>query len=223
MSNKTKISSHSINPFIWGPLFWNLLHEIAKHTLEIKNNNGLLDEYNKLLSTIPYILPCVTCREHTEKAYERTYSKYGKLVLGKPLTSLSKVPEWVWKMKSIANENSEINSSRLSYDMYLTKLKYTTSFISETALWDLLFMIVSNYPNKGDSDESRQGYYIKFIKSLCIITENIPELKKFKFLANITNLNSKGVFNGINEFQNYLLKAYETEYGKKFEIKKYHK
>ena len=200
----------SVNPILWGPLMWNLLHELAKHGIDNKINNvSELPDYKNIISCMPHILPCSVCRQHCKEAYD-----YGRVT--RSLTSINKFYDWVWDLKTNANKHT--NAVNLSYDNYTQKLKVRTSFISENDVWDLLFLMALNYPNNKDYDINRQNYYMTFFKSLANLAEHVDVISKFKCLNPTIPL-----WDGVAQLQDWLIVLYKIMYnGKIPDIDKYY-
>lgn len=210
-----KPESLSSNPRLWGPMMWTLLHELALNGLKnpnIINSVNIEQEYNKIIRSLPYIIPCSLCRSHTKEAYE-----YGKI--SRSISKPDKFNEWVWRMKNIANENTR--GYKLSYENYQLRLDAKTTFAHEQEIWDLLFIISINYPNKGDSDENRQQYYNTFFVALGTLLERIDHLNRFKILKDIKGVNDRGVWEGIPELQVWLSDIYKQTTGKTADIQKF--
>jgi hypothetical protein len=201
--------SVSISPLFWGPLMWGLMHEFAKYGKYNSDFNLKILDYNEFVKSLPYVLPCSVCRSHTKQAIQA-----GKI--SKSLSTVTKFSDWVWKLKTHANENT--SDTNLSYDSYVDRLNIRSSFIAESDIWDLLFMMSYNYPNKSDSDVSRQEYYNNFLIAIGNITDSIPHLNKFKCLKNTYK------WEYVENFQNWLIELYKNNNnGKIPDIKKYHK
>lgn len=199
-----KSKNISINPTIWGPLFWNLLHEFAKDGNRL---NMLNYEYNNIIKAMPYILPCDTCRNHCGTAYNTNK-------VAKSISSPTKFKDWVWKMKSIANQNT--SASNLSFENYVSRLNTRTAFMSEHDLWDLLFMISYSYPDNHDK-EDRQKYYLLFFSSVINICQHYEHLNMFFILKNSFEIKH----DNYSSIHNHLIDHYKTLYGKQPDIQKY--
>ena len=195
----------SVNPALWGPLIWNFLHELAKDGNRLNSYNS---DYNNIIKAMPYILPCESCRSHCLSAYNSNK-------ISKSISSPTKFKDWVWKMKSIANQNT--NAVNLTFENYISRLNTRTSFISEPDLWDLLFMISYSYPASNDNSEDRQKYYMLFFSSVINLCEHYEHLSMFALLKNVF----------ANKLENYsaihhhLSEHYKSIYGKYLDVKKY--
>lgn len=203
------ISSGSVNPILWGPLMWNLLHELAKYGLDNKANNAnILPDYKNIISSLPHVLPCSVCRQHCKEAYD-----YGRVT--RSITSINKFHDWVWDLKTSANKHT--NAVNLSYDNYIQKLEVRTSFLSENDMWDLLFLMILNYPNKKDYDINRQNYYMTFFKSIANLAEHVDSISKFKCLNQTIP-----IWDGVAQLQEWLIELYKSMYsGQMPDINKY--
>lgn len=203
--NKTKSKQIGINPTLWGPLMWNLLHELAKDGNRLSSFSS---EYNNIIKAMPYILPCETCRNHCSSAYNTNK-------IAKSISSPIKFKDWVWKMKSIANQNT--NAVNLSFENYVVRLNARSSFISEPDLWDLLFMISYSYPASNDNGEDRQKYYVLFFNSVINLCEHFEHLSMFALLKSVFG----NKFDNYNVIHHHLSEHYKSIYGKHPDVKKY--
>jgi hypothetical protein len=207
-NNTITNTSININPSIWGPLIWNLLYEFAKHAHKLSE---FAEDYKNVIKCLPHILPCTKCRNHCIQAYNERINAIN--------VNNNDFPEWIWKMKSIVNTNT--NAVNLNLENYIHRLNVWSIFITESSLWDLLFMLSYSYPRYDDHDSIRQSYYIIFFKSVSRICEQISHLNKFKVLREIKKLDANSKWSTNSDLQSWLIDLYQNMYNKTPDIYKY--
>ena len=211
--NVKRVYSLNINPLMWGPLQWNLLHEFAKYCSSLNSQNldeteeNILKELKNIIKTLPYILPCHACRKHCSNAY---YDKKNTIII----KSCKDFKKWVWKMKSIVNGNTK--STTINYKQYNNRLITWSEFITEKQVIDLLFMVAYGYPRQQESESNRQEYFLTFFESVSTLCKHIQHLTNINKLYediqlikknNIIWSNYTDVLNFINDFHNKLYKS----------------
>lgn len=194
MSNH--IEATNVNPKIWGPIFWAVLHTIARYPQKNIDKRDLV----LFVSTIPYVLPCSECSAHCREIYSRL-----KLISNVPFYNFKK---WVWILRSEVNKYT--NTPNTSYENYIQQnsIKYV---INKRQIVELMGMISMNYPHE-NTRESRLKRYMTFlfIQLLIKFMSYIPEL------SSISKYRAIYVWNNRLELQNWLRHYCRSVY--RFEI-----
>ena len=115
-----------LNPELWGPLFWNLLHGIS-----IKFNTKYKIKYYYLIHILEYIIPCPKCKLH--------YISY----LGNnpvELKDLSKEFYKKWFFNLHNDINKRLNKKRMTYKKF-NKLSKEKNYINNNNIFVLLYLI----------------------------------------------------------------------------------
>lgn len=187
----------NVNPIKWGPLFWMLLHTIAKFAKLIPSKRN--DSLNVLVSTIPYILPCNECGRHCKEIYDK--NKYSKV-------SISTFSIWVWKLRTEVNKNTR--SHNISYEEYISRLHKRNYHISKEEYIELLGYISMNYPydESHDSNKKRKNVYL-FIKSFMELVVYIYPLQT------LSNMDIDSIWMNKIEFQKWITNNCYKLYGYK--------
>lgn len=124
----TTMNRKGINPSIWGPGGWHILHRLS---FCIKN----LDDINVIFGTLKVILPCGTCRQNIE-------NHLNILIIPK---NINDIPEWVYKLHNRVNDKTEISFNDV-------KLLYKNKKISEKIEWKFIKSVIKTH--KGFYKES---------------------------------------------------------------------
>lgn len=212
--NSTLLNSIGVNPTLWGPLIWNLLHEFSKLGSQTEPNLNIesnINDFRNIIKALPYILPCSICRSHVSQAYNSNK-------ISTNLDSCKDFKIWVWKMKSISNSNTGTTS--ISLDQYSDRISTWSRFTSEEQIFDLLFIMAHGYPQISEQDINRQQYYYLFLKSIANLCGKIDYLKNInKFIDEIQKMENGPKINNINNkkelttfFSNIYTKIYEKQY-----------
>lgn len=103
----------SINPEIWGPVFWNTINILAINYPEKPN---IQDQNNitSFLTNLKNILPCEKCRNHYKENIE-------KFPISQALTSRSNFIKWVIDIHNSINKTH--GKKVLTYDEGLYEMK----------------------------------------------------------------------------------------------------
>lgn len=183
MNSNININPTNISPLTWGPLFWALLHTIAQYSDKIPNHMN--QTLKVIVSTIPFVLPCDECANHSREIYERLNMVNQ--------VSLNNFKHWVWTLRSEVNKYT--NASNISYQDYLTKLKTTKIFITKKQILDLFASISHNYPY--DNKQRKDNIYL-FVYYLSLLITHIPHLKS------LNNFRPSIIWNNKIDLQNWL-------------------
>jgi len=89
-----------IDPKVWGPSAWWLLHTAAAKAAASSTSSHDLAMFKKMTSVLDCLLPCETCRENF-KAHLARYRW--------PRTA-SALPGWVYKLHNSVNEKASSNA-----------------------------------------------------------------------------------------------------------------
>lgn len=195
----------NIKPTLWGNIFWNFLHDIAKYC--INASCEIIGEIKNMVSTLPYILPCSSCRNHCLTIYNNQSDATS-------LNVISDFKTWLWHLKSLINKNT--GSPNICFNDYNQRLYLLSHFCSAKQLFDLLFMIAYSYPHKCESDNYRQKYYRIFFNSVAFFCSKIKHLNKF---ALINKYNSD--WNTYSDLLNHISYNYYAVYNSHYEYHKF--
>ena len=128
---------------VWGPVFWNLLFDIAHHFRGYNAENPLKDtELFDFFAGVKNILPCGKCRKHYEKFWLSVQDSQRKCCADIGL-------EFLFPLKNAVNRR--LGSPELSCQAYLEKrsnFPYTGNGLSVAALLDYLCKVVENDPTE---------------------------------------------------------------------------
>lgn len=132
---------------IWGPLAWNLLHDVAvmgdKLIPKIPAMNDTIVRFFTLWQNL---LPCVYCRQSFRRFSHRLPPQYPFRV-------------WIYNIHNMVNRKLNKPLS-LSRHVWLRRCKIYRCFGNTPQLWDLCFILVLNYNVK------QQEYYIQWFQIL---------------------------------------------------------
>ena len=93
----------AINPEVWGPSGWSLLHRLS-FCFDNKDNDTDSDNAEAFYNTLQYILPCPKCRRNLMEHYTKL-----------PFPSSNKLkdlPEWLWKIHNRVTESLDREKGR---------------------------------------------------------------------------------------------------------------
>lgn len=166
-----------MDTYIWGPPLWALLttivriHDAEKGPFAIESIDELtmfraytLDLLNSLL----YVLPCVYCRQ-----------SYRLFVKHSPPQRQKKFVEWLWSVHCKVNTKLE-RTQNITLEKYSKRLYVWSSFVDAFSLWDLLTIVVRNYPDdaEGDVEYHEKCYsYVTFFSALIVLLSYVPTLR----------------------------------------------
>lgn len=148
-----------MNTQIWGPLFWQLLNDIAvvaDHCYPLVKSDER-SKFSNVFILFTKILPCKYCRE--------SYTKFTK---EEPPTY--PFIEWIYKTHNKVNMKLK-RPITLDLSVFKRRCKVYTSFGSTSKLWDLLFILAMN------NDGEKKVFYRRFFNSLKWL---YPTLVKFR-------------------------------------------
>ena len=152
----------------WGPDGWHLLHSIAYKYPSNPNKTTKL-KYKRFFNSLPYILPCVYCRNSLHRFYK-------ELPLEKSLHNNELLFEWLYKIHNKVNDklknqgltcktNPKLVKVRKFYKGYV---KRNNNVCTEHPGVIFIYSIIFNYPiNKSDFNSNiRFNKHITFLKLL---------------------------------------------------------
>ena len=148
----------------WGPDGWKLLHTITENYPN-KPDKKQRELYKKFFLSLPFILPCIYCRN--------SLSGYMKeLPLIDNLSSKNKLCLWLYRIHNKVNnklknqglnkkKNPEYKDIRSFYKNYLYTINKNNCI--DAPGWEFLYSIVFNYPvSKKDFDKKRYEQHLIF-------------------------------------------------------------
>lgn len=144
-------SSPGMSTFLWGPLFWALMHDVAVITDKHWHSSSpaAREELLSFWSHLRDVLPCKWCR----KSYRKFYS------LDPPTYP---VVNWVWALHN--KVNTKLEKPLFELDKFKRKTHVYSSFSNVNMLWDIHFILALNY----EPVKKKQGYrgWLKCISNL---------------------------------------------------------
>ena len=164
----------------WGPDGWQLLHSIA-YNYPSKPNNTTKQKYRRFFNSIPYILPCIYCRNSLHKFYK-------ELPIENSLQNHESLFKWLYTIHNKINDklrhqglNSKVNPS-LSKIKKLYKnynIRHNKIPCSDSPGLDFMYSIVFNYPiiKENFVAKVRFNKHITFFKLLA----DVYPFEKFRF------------------------------------------
>ena len=75
-------SGNTSDPKVWGPAFWYTLHVSAAH-YPLQASQIVKDRMKRRLLSIPYELPCQSCRSHASAFIEKNRDRLDEIVSGR--------------------------------------------------------------------------------------------------------------------------------------------
>ncbi len=128
------MSRQNVSPNIFGRGIWNIMTYAAFNYPENPTN---VDKamYIKWLNSIPEILPCITCREHSMLLFEHTLSP-------DKLSSRSNFKRYVYDLHDAVNRR--VGKSSISYEEYLQTVPKLD--------WLSLHAVCLGYPEVPDNE-----------------------------------------------------------------------
>ena len=125
-------SSPGMATFIWGPLFWNLINDVAvlsdKHWK--KWNKKQKDLTIQFWNVFKFILPCKWCRE-----------SYTRFIDQEP--PFFPFVDWIFHLHN--KVNTKLEKPLLEYERFKRKIEVFRSFSSSNMFWDIQYVLALNY------------------------------------------------------------------------------
>lgn len=192
----------------WGPDGWKLLHSITENYPTNPDNKDK-NLYRKFFLSLPFVLPCIYCRNSLTK-----YMK--ELPLKGNLESKNKLCLWLYRIHNKVNAklrnqglnkkpNPPYRSVRNQYNNYLNTLN--SSNCVDSPGWEFLYSIVFNYPiHKKDLAKKRYEQHMIFF----LTYPKIIPFKKLQFLLE-KNMGKKDVEEALKKRSLLKRFLYKTE------------
>lgn len=150
-------SSPGMATFIWGPLFWQLLHDVSVVYDKYWNqwDQEQKKKMNSFWSILRHILPCKYCRESYKKFFTQDKPSY---------------PFVKWTFELHNKVNAKLKKPLFEQDKFQRKQQVYHSFSSAVTIWDILFILALNYDPIKKKKYYKQWFYF--------LPELIPYLVK---------------------------------------------
>jgi len=150
-----------INQKIFGPIIWQLLHNISYiYENDYDNFKDKID-INTFLFSVKRVLPCSMCADHMNE-YITNYIPY------KPdmdfVEYLIKFHNIVTK-RVLSKSNLEFNKNLTFKPTYKLNITQTKKFDS-IYIWNSLFMVVTCFPSKPTYDDINKYNYFLYVISI---------------------------------------------------------
>lgn len=168
----------------WGPDGWKLLHTITENYPD-KPNKKEQELYKKFFLSLPFVLPCIYCRNSLAE-----YMK--ELPLIDNLSSKNKLCLWLYRIHNKVNrklknqglnkkQNPKYKDVRAFYKNYMYTINKNNCVDSPG--WEFLYSIVFNYPvSKKDLDKRRYEQHLIFFLTY-------PKIIPFRKIQPLLSLN----------------------------------
>ena len=132
---------------IWGPLTWNLLHDVAvlgdKIVPKVPSMIPIITRFFTLWQDL---LPCVYCRQSFRRFSQQLPPQYPFRV-------------WIYRIHNMVNQKLNKPLS-LPQRVWMKRCKIYRCFGNTPQLWDLCFILMLNYNTK------RQSAYVEWFQTL---------------------------------------------------------
>lgn len=150
------MSSYGMSTFIWGPLFWNLLTDMAIRMDGASHSHSSLTgvKYSAIWYALRDILPCKYCRQ-----------SYRKFVNEDPPTK--SYIKWLWTLRN--KVNLKLEKPLFEWDKFQRRCHVYSSFSSLDMWWDIHFIMALNY----DPVKKRKAY-AQWFKLIPLMTSVLP-------------------------------------------------
>ena len=107
------MNSNKIEPSIWGPHAWHVLHNIS---INSKMNNTTKDEYMSFIQLFRHIIPCPVCKINLKE-------KYNMFPMSNDTISTSNMTIWMYTIHNTVNIDT--NKSICDYKKHINLHKET--------------------------------------------------------------------------------------------------
>lgn len=135
-------SLRNIEPVVWGPSAWSILHAISFHS------KASVETLERLFDSLKILLPCAVCRENY-----RSHLK--ALVFPK---KSQKVALWVYKLHDRVNQSyGRVSPSFKSIERIWGGKEGVEHAIRDS--WRFLFLLALAYPPRGDTHRQFREQY----------------------------------------------------------------
>lgn len=177
-----------MDPFIWGPLLWNILEDCC-YSLDTQNvSQRHQDMFIIFAHSLTYLLPCVYCRN--------SYSKFIKVEAPEEYIKIKNLSQWVFNIHNLVNKKLN-KQSNITFKKFQKRLQVQTSRSTHTDIIDFTNILILNYDVKQHPHKREWMFY--FFNTLPAIIDLIPHAntflhptncKLYPFIAQLLNDNS---------------------------------
>ena len=126
----------SIDPKIWGPSAWLLLHDVGFYAAK-KNDSGTLADARTFFMSLRHILPCTRC--------QLSYDMH-VLDLPFPKTS-SRLPRWVYNLHNRVNDTISKNIDKPVWETWHIEYQRRMQSHRLRDIWPFVQSIAETYPH----------------------------------------------------------------------------
>ena len=130
----------SIDPNVWGPMFWDILFYVAFH-VDLKKH---CQDIHTLFHLLDVVLPCSHCRR--SYALNKKQVPFVSTIVKSRPTSAA---EWLWTIHDMVNQ--ELGKICMSYEKLEKKQKKVTCITSDLHIFDMIVFIWMTSKNKTKS------------------------------------------------------------------------
>ncbi len=143
MQNKIgfHIGSPGMSTFIWGPLFWDILTDIAIR-MDQSTHSSLNSSHKSCIeiwNTLRLVLPCKWCRQ-----------SYRKFIREDP--PRAPYTKWIWNLRN--KVNTKLEKPTFEFEKFQRRCHVYSSFSCPSTWWDIHFILALNY----DPSKKRKAY-----------------------------------------------------------------
>lgn len=128
----------SIDPKIWGPSAWRLLHDISFY-VSTAHDEKIMEKAAAFFKTLRYVLPCTVCQ----------YS-FDVHLLHMPFPSKpSDIPRWVFDLHNRVNDSLARRVERPDWETWVAKYPSELARHRLRDVWPFIQSVVEVHPGKG--------------------------------------------------------------------------
>ena len=142
----------------WGPSGWKLLHSIT-NKYPVNPTNKDKESYEIFFRSLPFILPCIYCRNSLSDYYHKLPIIYNHDNDNSPLKNRDNLSIWLYTIHNLVNDKLRsqglINSPNPTFQDI--KDKYDDNSCDKG--WNFIYAIVLNYPDKYYLITNKQKLY----------------------------------------------------------------
>ncbi len=130
----------SIDPKIWGPSAWLLLHDVSFHIAHSKDTTAI-DDVKPLFMSLRHILPCTRCQ-----------LSYDMHLLHLPFPKTNKdLPKWVYDLHNRVNDANK-HTSRMVWKIWSARYPHEMVTHRLKDIWPFIQSIAETYPSGNSYD-----------------------------------------------------------------------
>lgn len=153
------MTSTGMSTFIWGPLFWDVMTDMA---IRMDMEKYPQNQENEIWGALRYILPCKYCRQ-----------SYRKFIKADPPTK--PYVKWIWALRN--KVNTKLEKPLYEWEKFQRRCHVYSSFSSSATWWDIHFILALNY----DPVKKRKAYD-KWFKLIPLMNHLLPYKTFFEIL-----------------------------------------